>query len=156
MPQLAVETFPSQIFWILVGFFAVYIFMSTVVAPDLEKTLENRAHHIGSIVKKAEELNSSAQKIEKDAFDMLERAEVDSAAAESKLIASFREQSMKEKDALYKIFAKESRSKSELVTEASEKCFNDIANDIDEVVQAAMLKINGSVMTSKGKSARRK
>ena len=121
MPQLAVETFPSQIFWILVGFFAVYFFMSTVVAPNLEETLENREQHVGSLVKKAEKLNSDAQKIEKNAFDALERVEVDSAATESKLIASFREQSIKEKDALYKLFAKESRSKSELLAEASEK-----------------------------------
>ena len=144
MPQLAVETFPSQIFWILVGFFAVYFFMSTVVAPNLEETLENREQHVGSLVKKAEKLNSDAQKIEKNAFDALERVEVDSAATESKLIASFREQSIKEKDALYKLFAEESRSKSELLAEAYEKCFNDVVNDIEDIVQAAMLKINNS------------
>ena len=144
MPQLAVETFPSQIFWILIGFFAVYFFMSTVVAPNLEETLENRAQHVGSLVKKAKNLNSDAQKIEKNAFDALERAEVDSAEIESNLIASFREQSMKEKDALYKVFAKESRSKSELLAETSEKCFNEVAGDIDDIVQAAMLKINDS------------
>lgn len=144
MPQLAVETFPSQIFWILVGFFAVYFFMSTVVAPNIEETLENREQHVGSLVKKAEKLNSDAQKIEKNAFDALERVEVDSAATESKLIASFREQSIKEKDALYKLFAEESRSKSELLAEASEKCFNDVVNDIEDIVQAAMLKINNS------------
>ena len=144
MPQLAVETFPSQIFWILIGFFAVYFFMSTVVAPNLEETLENRAQHVGSLVKKAENLNSDAQKIEKNAFDALERVEVDYAEIESNLIASFREQSMKEKEALYKVFAKESRAKSELLAETSEKCFNEVSGDIDDIVQAAMLKINDS------------
>ena len=108
---------------------------------------------LANIVHWLEEKHQKIMSIEKDALDALERAEVDSAAAESKLIASFREQSMREKEALYKIFADESRSESELLTDASEKCFNDIADDINNIVEAAMLKINDS--TSSGKKSTR-
>lgn len=145
MPQLAVETFPSQIFWILLGFFAVYAFMSAVIAPRIEQTLENRASHVGSLVKRAEQLEADAKMVEKNSFDALERAEVDAATAESKLIASFREQSIKEKEALYEVFSQESRSKSQLLSEEADKCFADISNDMDDIVNTAMHKINGSI-----------
>ncbi|MBQ7674716.1 MAG: hypothetical protein IJT36_09475 [Alphaproteobacteria bacterium] len=149
MPQLAVETFPSQIFWVLIGFFAVYVFMSTVIAPKIEKTLENRSSHIGSLVKRAEQLENDAKIIEKNALDALERAEVDATTAESKLIASFREQSIKEKEALYEVFSKQSRSKSKLLSEEAEKCFADISNDMDDIISTAIHKINGSSILNK-------
>lgn len=149
MPQLAVETFPSQIFWVLIGFFAVYVFMSTVIAPKIEKTLENRSSHIGSLVKRAEQLENDAKIIEKNALDALERAEVDATTAESKLIASFREQSIKEKEALYEVFSKQSRSKSKLLSEEVEKCFADISNDMDDIISTAIHKINGSSILNK-------
>lgn len=149
MPQLAVETFPSQIFWVLIGFFAVYAFMSTVIAPKIEKTLENRSSHIGSLVKRAEQLENDAKIIEKNALDALERAEVDATTAESKLIASFREQSIKEKEALYEVFSKQSRSKSKLLSEEVEKCFADISNDMDDIISTAIHKINGSSILNK-------
>ncbi|MBR1734993.1 MAG: hypothetical protein IJ730_06060 [Alphaproteobacteria bacterium] len=150
MPQLAVETFPSQIFWILVGFFAIYAFMSFIIAPKIEETLENRASHIGLLVKRAERLEADAKGIEKNAQDALERAEIDISAAESKLISSLREQSIKEKETLYEIFSKESRKKSASLSEEADQCFLDIANDVDDIVNAAMLKISNSFNDKKG------
>ena len=123
--------------------------MSTVIAPKIEKTLENRSSHIGSLVKRAEQLENDAKIIEKNALDALERAEVDATTAESKLIASFREQSIKEKEALYEVFSKQSRSKSKLLSEEVEKCFADISNDMDDIISTAIHKINGSSILNK-------
>lgn len=144
MPQLAIETFPSQIFWVLVGFFIVYVFMSFFAAPNLEKIIANRAAYVDSFLKNAAKLDSDAKKINKEALEALQKAEEETAIVESKLIASFKEQSEKEKKDLYRLSLEEFYSNSKLLSDASEKCFNDIAGDIDGIVNTVMLKMSSS------------
>lgn len=144
MPQFAVETFSSQIFWLLIGFFIVWGFLSFFVVPNLQQTLESREQHVGSIVQKAETLSSQAKKVEQNAEDALEKVEIESAAMESKLIASFHDQSVREKDDLNRIFSDESQRESTILLGSSEKCFKEIADDMDGILETIWRKIEPS------------
>jgi F-type H+-transporting ATPase subunit b len=149
LPQLAVENFPSQIFWILVGFAIIYIFVSQVVTPGIERILGNRVSHIEDLVKNAKDLNSEAEKLEHEAFVSLENAAIEAEAAESKLISCFREQSIAEKKALYEVFSQESRRESELLTKTAADLFEKMSAEIEDVTDLAMKRIACNVPTQK-------
>jgi F0F1-type ATP synthase membrane subunit b/b' len=147
LPQLAVETFPSQIFWTLLGFFAVYLFISFVVTPKIEKTLENRVSHIDNLVQDAQKLESEATALEHDSFIALENAEMDSAAAEAKLMAAFREQSIEEKDVLYSKFSRKSKTESDALSKSVAASFLKVSEDLEVILDAAMKSISCSLPT---------
>ena len=46
LPQLKVETWPSQLFWLAVIFAVGYIFMSRVVTPRIGSVLEERRERL--------------------------------------------------------------------------------------------------------------
>ena len=145
MPQLDISTFSSQIFWVLVGFFLVYIFMATVVNPALRETLDNRVAHIDGLLKEAEKLRSEANKLEHEAFSAFEDAQIQAAAEESKLVENFRQDSIKEKEKLYDLFVEESRKEAESLAESSAKTYAEISENMDDLVAYAMDKVSCSM-----------
>ena len=149
MPQLAVETFPSQIFWILIGFCLVYFFISKVVTPNIEETLQNRAAHVDDLLNAAKQLRSEADQLENDALVALENAELESAAAESELITAYRDRALKEKEELYTLFTEKSKEESASLEESSEKTFKEISENADEILDAALKKVFGTSRNKK-------
>jgi len=78
MPQLEqINTFASQIFWLVVTFIPLYLFLWRVVLPRLSATLENRQQRIDNDIVRAEELSREAQKV-------MEAYEADLAEARAK------------------------------------------------------------------------
>lgn len=64
LPQLNVETFASQIFWLVVAFFALYWLMSKVALPRIAAVLEERADAVAADLDRAEELKRKAEEAE--------------------------------------------------------------------------------------------
>ena len=63
MPQFAqVDTFASQIFWLVVSFAILYILLSKVVIPRISTVLENRQQKIASDLKRAEEARAEERR----------------------------------------------------------------------------------------------
>ncbi|MDR3155704.1 MAG: hypothetical protein LBT90_01195 [Holosporaceae bacterium] len=145
MPQLAVETFPSQVFWVLLGFCAVYLFVSRVIAPRIEKTLENRTSHIENLENTANQLKLEAEKLEKNSSIAFENAALESAAEEKELISSFREKWLLKKGMLFDLFAKKSREDSLKLSVSADEVFNDLSNHMDDIMDAAMEGISCSL-----------
>ncbi|MDR2157969.1 MAG: hypothetical protein LBO02_01475 [Holosporaceae bacterium] len=145
MPQFATSTFPSQIFWILVGFSLVYLFVSRVFTPKLERTLLDRELHVENLLKAANKLKNEADKLEKDSIIALENAKIDSNAAESKVISAFREQSLREKDTLYELFSEKSKIESESLMKSSEDAFQSVSANMDEIVDEALAGVSCSM-----------
>lgn len=142
MPQFAVETFSSQIFWVLFGFLAIYLFMSFYVTPDLQKTLNERDDYVNSLVGQASEMNGSAKDIEIRAEETLKEAERGFTVTESKLIASFKEQSSKRKKFLDGVFTEESRKRSADLASSSEECFRFFQESSEDMIAAAARKVS--------------
>lgn len=138
MPQLAVETYPSQIFWVLVGFALVYLFVSRIAVPGLQEIVRTRAAHVESILKSAEQLKNEADRLERESQISLENAQLDASAKESRLMSDFREKSLAQKEDFFKRMARESREKSEALTKAADEAFKAVSASTDEIVDQAV------------------
>ena len=64
MPQMEVLTFPSQIFWMLVTFAALYMGVSKLFLPKVETIFTQRQQHIRNDVEVAKKMASEAEEIE--------------------------------------------------------------------------------------------
>jgi F-type H+-transporting ATPase subunit b len=64
LPQLNLETFPSQIFWLIIAFFVLYWLMSKVALPRIASVLEERADAVAGDLDRAEELKRKAEEAE--------------------------------------------------------------------------------------------
>ena len=64
MPQLdQIDTFASQIFWLVVTFIPLYLLLWRVVLPRISATLGNRQQRIENDILRAEELSHEAQEV---------------------------------------------------------------------------------------------
>jgi F-type H+-transporting ATPase subunit b len=64
LPQLNFETWPSQIFWLLVALVVLYYLMSRIALPRIASVLEERADAIAGDLDRAEELKRKAEEAE--------------------------------------------------------------------------------------------
>ena len=62
MPQLDPSSFTSQIFWLLICFFAMMFIMSTFIIPKIADITQQRASKIDGYLNKAEQLQAKTQK----------------------------------------------------------------------------------------------
>lgn len=142
MPQLATETFVSQIFWVLCGFALVYFFVSRVAFPELQDILRNRVTHIESLFKSAETTKNEAEEVERKSRIALENARLDATTKESQLMANFLDRSIAQKNDFYERFDRESKEKSEELEAAVAKAFQEISSSGDELVEQIALVIS--------------
>ena len=61
MPQLEIHTYPSQIFWLIVCFFTLYIVMANMIIPRIADIIEQRRKKINDAIDKANELKKKAE-----------------------------------------------------------------------------------------------
>ena len=61
MPQFDVSRFPSQIFWLVVCFAALYFLMSMLVLPSIGRTIEDRERKIQGDLDAAQKANDVAR-----------------------------------------------------------------------------------------------
>lgn len=142
MPQLDVSTFSSQIFWVLVGFWLVYIFMSTVVAPALKGTLDKRDSHVDTIVKSIEKIKTEAEKLENDAEYSLESARRKIRDEEDKLESTLRQKSEKEREKLRSVFIQTSQQSVHELDDNAHSVVSELSENLDEIVLVAEKKIS--------------
>lgn len=74
MPQLAVETFASQIVWLLITFVVLYLIMARAVIPRVGGILEDREARIRGDLDKAEALRADTDKAIADYEERLAEA----------------------------------------------------------------------------------
>lgn len=74
MPQLDFTTYASQIFWLTVSFFILYMMVSRSLLPQVREVLQNRQNRISSDLDKAEILKREAESAKEDYSSMFEEA----------------------------------------------------------------------------------
>lgn len=60
-PPLDTKTFPSQLFWLVIFFAALYVLMSKLVLPRLADILSKRKSHIDSDLSRAQSLKEETE-----------------------------------------------------------------------------------------------
>jgi F-type H+-transporting ATPase subunit b len=60
MPQLDATSFPSQLFWLMISFVALYVLLARFLLPRVQSTLALRARTIESDITQAERMKTEA------------------------------------------------------------------------------------------------
>lgn len=61
MPQLEISSYPSQLFWLIVCFFSLYIIMSQIIIPRIADIIEQRRKKIDNAIEKAQSMQKKAE-----------------------------------------------------------------------------------------------
>lgn len=75
MPQLDVSTFASQIFWLVVTFFMLYVIMAQICLPRIRQVLQDRQGKISGELEMAEQMKKEAEASKADYTSLLESAQ---------------------------------------------------------------------------------
>ncbi len=91
LPQLDIQSYASQIFWLIISFFVLYFLVAKVTVPRISEVMEERQERIADDLDKAESLKKEAEQVEaeyeksqRDALDKgnaIKRAAQEDAAA---------------------------------------------------------------------------
>jgi F-type H+-transporting ATPase subunit b len=65
-PQFAVETFPSQLFWLAISFGSMYLLFAGAALPRIAQGLEARSQHINALLDDARRIRDEAEKHKDD------------------------------------------------------------------------------------------
>ena len=141
LPQLATSTFPSQVFWVILGFVCVYIFMSGFAVPKLKKVLDRRNSHIDKALKAAETLRAESEKLEKDAEEALAKVQREALSAEKTLMDEFDLKNQQEKQKLDDKMSAKVKKEIDSLKISSQDAFEKLSSDLDEILDLAMDKI---------------
>jgi len=63
LPQLNIETFPSQLFWLAISFAILYYVMAKIALPRIGDVLSERQRQIDDHLDRAKELSEEAEKV---------------------------------------------------------------------------------------------
>lgn len=141
LPQLATGTFPSQIFWVVLGFFCVYGIMAFFAVPRLKKILDKRESHINGLLDVAQKLGEKSAEIEKESGELLSKTKQEIFDAETKLIEELEKRNSKEKQRLSEEILENTSKEISSLKVSSEEAFKDISSDLDELLDLALQKI---------------
>ena len=138
LPQMDISTFPSQLFWLIITFTALYLFMWKFVIPRLSTTIEERKDKISNDINDAENLNSEASKILENYDDKMNSASLESNEIVSSSKATINEYLDKlKKDNEIKI--------NEMITESEKKIHQQKQQSEQEIKKATIETIKSIV-----------
>ena len=142
LPQMDFGTFPSQIFWLVVGLVVLFLLMSKVALPRIASVLEERADAVADDLDKAEEFKRKAEEAEA----AYEQALIDARAKAQEIAAETRAEIQKDVDAATakadaEIAARTAEGEKRIteIRDSAMAAVNDVANDTAQAVVDAVL-----------------
>jgi len=148
MPQLDPEFFVPQLVWLAISFIALYVLMSRMVLPRVDKVLLARAERIGGNLEKAEKLKSEAeealrayQQLMADARSQAQ-ASLAQATAEIVRLTTEREAAFAEKTAA------QMKAAENNISAAKSRALSDIRGTSTELATAIVGKLTGVSISS--------
>ena len=144
LPQMDPTWFPSQIFWLAVTFFCLYVIFSRKILPEISSTLEMRREQIQSDLDSAQELKEEAESVHAAYESNLDEARKKSTA----MFSDAEEESIKTK-AEKKLNAFREKTQKEIaeteaeITAAKDAAMGDMHNIAAEIASVAAEKIVG-------------
>ncbi|MFA5592049.1 MAG: hypothetical protein WC989_01905 [Micavibrio sp.] len=143
LPQLDIGTYPSQIFWLLVMFAALYVAFSKSILPAISGVVEGRENLIKGNLNEAERLRQEALSV-RDAYESnLEAAKVRATQAVQDVELGAKKQAAEQLESFRRRAAEESGAAETRVIAAKERAMGDMASVAAEVASLAAEKITG-------------
>lgn len=150
MPQFAqIDTFPSQIFWLLVTFTILYILLSRVVLPRIGDVVTNRQNKIDEDLSKAETLREKAAAAQEAYEATMAKAVEDARAVHREVAEDISAKVEKENTKLTKKLVKQAAEADERIAGAKSAALTELRESAVEVVQAAAERLTGAKVDGK-------
>jgi len=160
MPQLNFDTFPNQIFWLVLSLVVVYFIVSKVILPRIGGVLEERHSVISDYLSQAADFKKQAEQAEADYEAALKeaRAEAQAIAAETKAgIQKVLDKAVAKADAEIAAKTAESEKAIAAVRESAVENVREVAlATAGEIVAALMPSVTDDAAVKKAVTARMK
>ena len=131
MPQLDISTFPSQIFWLIITFSALFFVVWRISVPKIADTLEARQKRIDDNLVRAEELKKDAESALRAYEVSLEQAHLEAQNILTEANAKL---------------ARESQLQEDKLNEILESRFRESEKNIDRAIKDATVHIRDAAM----------
>jgi F-type H+-transporting ATPase subunit b len=149
LPQLAIDTYVSQIFWLIIAFAIMYAVFSKKILPNISEILERRRETIASDLETAESLREEAESVQAEYEEAISKAQSEGAALLQELNAKI----SAEMETEYNSFKESSQSEVDAAEakarEASQAMMADLQNAIPELTATIVQKLTGLEPTEK-------
>ena len=141
MPQLNIDTFASQIFWLLITFGILYLIMARSALPTIREVLLNRQSRISEDLRKAEKLKEEAESAEEDFTSVI----VNARSKASTMLAKIRDDSTIESERrhakLDETFVRQAKESEHRIEVLKKEAVNSMAPVTIEVTQKIVEKL---------------
>ena len=143
MPQLEVTTYPSQIFWLVVTFVALFLLLWRVALPRISEILENRQRRIDQDLERAASLRDEAERViaayEEELAKARARARQELAAAAEGAAA----EAARKQEALNERLAAELTAAEQRIAQARDVALQNVRDIAGELAGAATTRLGG-------------
>ena len=132
MPQFNLLYFPSQIFWLVVSFAALYIAMAYFLLPRVKGVLQKRDEELQKILTQADQLNAKAREIEESYQTYMNEAEQYAASIMNTARQSIEQKGREQEDA----YAKQTQDSIAKLQKDMEQKRQSVLERVDDVCGA--------------------
>ena len=144
MPQFEqLDTFASQIFWLIVTFSVLYIILSRMVLPRIGTVVTTRQKKIDDDLSRAESLKQKAAAVQEAYEESLAKAAEDARAVHKQAAEEIAAKSEKEHAKLGASLADDAKQADERIAASKTTALEDLQASAVEVVQAATERLIG-------------
>ena len=144
MPQLEPWSYPSQIFWLVVTFVALYFVLSKVVIPRITSVLEARQEKIEDDLARAERLKTEAGQVLEEYNRSLDEARSEAQSLVKDAQAAMAADAAERSQALANELAERNREAEARIAESQQAALANSRPAAAEVAAAALGKLIGS------------
>ncbi len=153
MPQLDVNTYVSQLFWLAVTFGFLYVLVKTAILPKLGEVLENRQRRIADDLEMAERLQREAQDTLKDQEALLAGARAEA----QELVRTEKEKVLAEVEAkrkeLEEALARKIADAEKSLQESRRKAMQELEGTVGELAAEIAARVAGKAPSEKALKA---
>lgn len=143
LPQFDPSSYPSQIFWLVIVFSAMYFFFSRKTLPEISNVIENRHQHIQSDLDTAEQLREEAENAHRAYDEALDKARLEASNLFTEAERSIKDKSTREFQAFYERSSEEIKATEAGIEKAKSEAFEEMSTIAAEIAAQAAEKIIG-------------
>ena len=144
MPQLNIETFPSQLFWLAVTFIVLYILMSWIGLPRLTAAIDARRRRREEDLARAAELKSEAEAANTAFQRTMAEARAEAQAAIKETTDRLAAEAAERQRALAAALAKQIDEAERRIADTKQQALSEVRGIAAEVALAVVEKLTGS------------
>jgi F-type H+-transporting ATPase subunit b len=144
MPQLNVETFPSQLFWLAISFVVLYILMSWIGLPRVTAAIDARRHRREDDLARAAEMKSEAEAANAAFQKTMAQARSEAQAAIKETTDRLAAEAAERQRALAGTLAQQVSDAERRIAEAKQQALSEVRGIAADVGRSVVEKLTGT------------